>query len=85
MTNDQKFLHFGRMVFGMIEDALLMMQQSQYSAGFAVRKVTLPNGHGGKHEVVVIVATPETAAIMEKAMSDRMPVDNVGGSTGGVN
>lgn len=73
MSEKEKFEQFGRMVFGMIEDTLMSKQVGGCS--YAMRDITLPDGHGGKHNCVVVIASGrDVTDLMEKGVSGMMPV-----------
>jgi hypothetical protein len=78
MRDDSKKLEaFGRMVFGMMSDVLLLPS----SEGVYARKtITVPNGHGGKHVLELIVANRTVADIMEVAVKQHMNVKDIRGS-----
>lgn len=74
--NDEsdKFEAFGRMVFGMMTDVLVLPDAVQ---AYARKTVTMPDGRGGKHRLDLIVARPAVADAMEKTASERFDVVDV--------
>lgn len=73
-ADDQKFLAFGRMVFGMITDVLVLPSGDQ---AYARRTVTLPDGLGGKHSIALIAARPGVADVMERGVAAQFNVEDI--------
>ncbi len=76
MTDDEKMMKFGKMVFGMISDVLIVGDQA-----YARRTITTPDGRGGKHSIELIIARKGVADIMELAASHNFNVKDIESSS----
>jgi len=81
MTEDEKLLAFGRMVFGMITDLLILPVADQ---AYARRTVTTPDGRGGKHRIDLMVARNGVADVMEEAVKKHFAVKDIRAATGDI-
>ena len=76
IDEDRKMVEFGRMMFGMIQDVLLTSSRGDSSYGR--KTVTMPDGSGGKHKVVVMVLSDKaTALAAEKGIELAMDVKSM--------
>jgi hypothetical protein len=79
MTEDEKMAAFGRMVFELMTDILILPEGEAY----ARKAVTMPDGKGGKHRLELIVARKGVADAMEEAAAARFNVTDVKPETEG--
>lgn len=79
LSEDEKLLHFGQMVFGMITDVVLSAKASSADDhSFSRRTVVMPDGKGGNQEVVLLVASSEPLAdLMEQGVRGRLTIIDV--------
>lgn len=80
MTDEQKMAAFGRMVFGLITDVLVLPDGQAYAS----RTVTTPDGKGGAHQFALIVARPGVAEVMEKSVAAAFDVRDLKSASGGM-
>ncbi len=78
MSDVQKMEAFGRMVFDMMSSVLLLPDGPAY----ARRTVTMPDGHGGKHELALIVARSHAADVMEGLVAAKFDITDIKAETG---
>lgn len=78
-TDEHKMAAFGRMVLGLITDVLILPEGEAYVR----RTVTTPDGKGGRHKLVLIVARPGVADAMEEIAAMRFNVTDLKSETGG--
>lgn len=78
--DDRKMAAFGRMVFGMMTDILVLPPGDQ---AYGRKTVTTPDGRGGKHTFALIVARPGVADAMEEIAAMRFNVTNLASKSGG--
>jgi len=71
----------GRMIFSHITDVLVASEG--VAQAYGRQTVTMPDGRGGKHSLVVIVATHQVADAMEEAAGMRFGVQPMQGDAGG--
>ncbi len=79
LSEDEKMAAFGRMVFGLMTDVLMMPAGEAY----ARKGVTMPDGRGGKHKISLIVARPGVADAMEEIAAMLFDIANVASESEG--
>ncbi len=78
-TEDEKMLAFGRMVFGIMTDVLVLPHGDM---AYARKTITMPDGRGGKHRLDLLIARPTVADAMEECAAVQFGVYAIQASGG---